>query len=115
MGEAFNELAIAVSTGGTTLILSCTLLLNGMNWSIEPPPALGLGLGPALAPPAALLPPALSPHMCSPIMEISTWFPHDEHFIVGMKVDSLGAPAILLVGVESTSSVEPGPCLLRHE
>ncbi|ROV98629.1 hypothetical protein VSDG_04357 [Cytospora chrysosperma] len=35
-------------------------------------------------------------------MEISTWFPQSEHFIVGMKVDSLGAPAILLGGSGST-------------
>lgn len=27
-------------------------------------------------------------------MEISTWLPHVEHFIVGMKLDSLGIPAI---------------------
>lgn len=32
--------------------------------------------------------------ICSPIMEISTWKPHIEHFIVGMKLDSLGIPAM---------------------
>ena len=35
------------------------------------------------------------PQRCSPIMEISTCKPHDEHFIVGMKLDSRGIPAIL--------------------
>jgi hypothetical protein len=34
------------------------------------------------------------PQICSPIMEISTSKPHDEHFIVGIKLDSLGIPAI---------------------
>jgi len=34
------------------------------------------------------------PQRCSPIMEISTCKPHAEHFIVGMKLDSRGIPAI---------------------
>lgn len=33
---------------------------------------------------------AAPPQMWSPIMEISTWLPHDEHFMVGMKADSRG-------------------------
>lgn len=33
--------------------------------------------------------------MCSPIMEISTSKPHIEHFIVGMKLDSLGIAAAI--------------------
>lgn len=106
MGEALNELAIAVSTGGTTLILSCTLLLKGMNASIDWATPLLLPL--AVPPP----PPPSPPQMCSPIMEISTWLPQSEHFIVGMKVDSLGAPAILLGGFGSTIMMEPSFCLL---
>src|SRR3569833_1386565 len=40
----------------------------------------------------------LFPHMCSPIMEISICYPHDEHFIVGKNADSLGA-ADMVCGV----------------
>lgn len=32
-------------------------------------------------------------------MEISTSLPHSAHFIVGMKLDSLGTPAIVSVRV----------------
>lgn len=35
------------------------------------------------------------PQMCSPIMEISIWFPQDEHFIVGRKLDCLSNAAML--------------------
>jgi hypothetical protein len=38
------------------------------------------------------------PQTCSPIMEISISWPHDEHLMVGMKVDSRGAAAIVPVG-----------------
>lgn len=34
-------------------------------------------------------------------MDISTWFPHSAHFIVGMKLDSLGTPAIVTVGIRN--------------
>ena len=34
--------------------------------------------------------------MCSPIIEISIWRLHDEHFTVGINVDSLGGAAILM-------------------
>lgn len=84
-----------MSTGGTTLILSCTLLLKGMKASIGWATPLLLPLEPPL-----LAPPL--PHMCSPIMEISTWLPQSEHLIVGIKTDSLSAPAIFLGSVGST-------------
>lgn len=40
--------------------------------------------------------------MCSPIREISTCFRHDEHLIVGRKLDSL-TPAIVTVSVPCAS------------
>jgi hypothetical protein len=47
--------------------------------------------------------------ICSPIMEISTWNPHDEHFIVGMKLDSRGIPAIIVA-----VNFEPRPVAIRN-
>lgn len=83
VNEARDGLAMAVSTGGT-LILSCMPLYNGVNASMDV-----AGLRAAPPPPLALF-----PQTWSPIMDNSTCCPHDEHFIVGMKLDSLGAPAI---------------------
>jgi hypothetical protein len=42
-------------------------------------------------------------------MEISTWNPHDEHFIVGMKLDSRGIPAIIVA-----VNFEPRPVAIRN-
>lgn len=42
----------------------------------------------------------------SPIMEISTWLPHCEHFIVGKKADSLGIAMLARVIVLCSSSAK---------
>lgn len=49
------------------------------------------------------------PQTCSPIMEISTSRPHDEHLMAGIKLDSLGkailasTPVVLLANTPKLS------------